>query len=895
MVIRLWIALLLGTLVGTAPATAQQRVADTKFSVDRGFYAAPFTVAITTTTPGAEIRYTLDGSVPSPTHGAAYTEPVPVTTTTVLRAMAHKPGMDPTNVDTHTYLFLDDVLRQREPPPGYPSAWSGFPADYEMDPEVVTDPRYQSSLKPALEALPSLSVVLDVDSLFGPDGLYQNPEEEGSDWERSCSAELLFPDGAPGFQVDAGLRIQGGASRRPRNSPKHSLRLLFRGRYGATKLRYPLFDEAAADAFDTVVLRAGYNNTWIHANHTGGNQRRNTLYIRDQWTRDAQRAMGQAAAHGRYVHLYLNGLYWGLYNLTERPTAAFAAAYYGGDKEDYDATNSGVFTDGDGQAWDAMMTAAAADLADEANYAALQAYLDVDNLIDYMILNHAIGNHDWDEKNWYAARRRERGAGFMFFSWDAEHALEVVDRDVIATRNPNKPTFLFHQLRANADFRMRFADRVHRHLTGGGALTPAQNDARFRALAQMLRLPVVAESARWGDYRRDVHRREGPYLLYTRDDHWQAEHDRLLADYFPDRTDVVLAQYRTAGLYPSVAAPALSREGGVAASPLTITISNPNGAGALYYTTDGTDPRLSGGAVNPASRRFVGAALDLTWMTTTVFKGRILQDGVWSPLTGATYLMPSDLSPLRITELMYHPPDHPSVDPEDLEFIELQNTGAAVLNLTGVTFTDGVVYTFPAGTTLEAGEFTVLASHDAAFEAHYGIAPDGVFAGHLSNGGERVALTDGTGRQVLELTYDDEAPWPAAADGGGYSLVRVDPDADANEPATWGISREVGGSPGRDDPVETSVPNGDRLMMEAVYPHPVRTFANVRLHVPEPQHVRLVLYDALGRTVQVLHDGLIAVPSYPLRVDMRALAAGVYLLRLEGPRHTAACPLLRVK
>ena len=128
----------------------QDVVADTKFSQDRGFYEAPFDVTITTKTADAEIYYTMDGSSPldlarSVPSGHQYTGPIPITTTTCLRAVAYKPGWVPTNIDTHTYIFLRDVIKQatdpqtgvQVTPPGYPASWGSAPGDYQVDPDVA--------------------------------------------------------------------------------------------------------------------------------------------------------------------------------------------------------------------------------------------------------------------------------------------------------------------------------------------------------------------------------------------------------------------------------------------------------------------------------------------------------------------------------------------------------------------------------------------------------------------------------------------------------------------------------------------------------------------------------------------------------------------------------------
>ena len=78
-------------------------------------------------------------------------------------------------------------------------------------------------------------------------GIYANPPREGVAWERPVSAELLYPGGKEGFQTNCGLRIQGGSSTRNWKVIKLSMRLLFKGDYGPTKLRFPLFPDSPVD------------------------------------------------------------------------------------------------------------------------------------------------------------------------------------------------------------------------------------------------------------------------------------------------------------------------------------------------------------------------------------------------------------------------------------------------------------------------------------------------------------------------------------------------------------------------------------------------------------------------------------------------------------------------
>jgi len=212
-------------------------VEDTKFDFDRGFYDAPVNVNITCATPDAEIHYTFDGTDPT-IYSPKCTAPIHVNSTTTLRAAAFKPGWRPSNIDTQTYLFVNDVRTQSlngvSPWPEWPAGHvNGQHLNYGMDTEIVNDDsRYDDLIDDALLAIPTLSIVTDLNNLFSPaTGIYVNATQDGELWERPISLELINPDGSKGFQIDAGLRIRGAWSRHSAN-PKHSFRMFFRDEYG---------------------------------------------------------------------------------------------------------------------------------------------------------------------------------------------------------------------------------------------------------------------------------------------------------------------------------------------------------------------------------------------------------------------------------------------------------------------------------------------------------------------------------------------------------------------------------------------------------------------------------------------------------------------------------------
>lgn len=770
-------------------------VSDTAFNIDRGHYDSPFDVTIGTLTPDAQIYYTTDGTEPTPTNGTLYEGPLNIATTTILRAAAFKENFIPTNVDTQSYLFLNDVLSQPNDPPNTTPQWAGRIADYEMDPEIVNNPDYSAEMIPALQQFPSLSIAIDPEDFYGTQGIYQNPQSSGSAWERAVSVELLSHDGSEsGFNLNAGLRIQGGSSRNP-DTPKHSMSLRFRNDYGAGKLRYPLFRNSpdgrnAVEKFDTLQLRSGYNFGWTHRHFW---QARYAQYNRDQFSNDLFLSLGNQGTHGRWVHLYLNGIYWGIYHIHERPDQDYMESYFGGQDDDYDAINSGQATSGTVTAYNAMTDVAEGNIADPTVYETMKSHLDIESFIDYMLVNFFVGNNDWDGHNWRAAGTGPTGEPFRFFPWDTEFAIsqnrnstsplsDALTLNVTGKNGGNRPTGIHQDLSQNAEYRLAFADAAHAAFFNGGPFTPTGANTIWRTRSDDMDLAIVAESARWGDYRRDVQAAGGwdstDYDLYTRDDDYLPIQTWITGTYLAQRPAIVLNQLRNQNLYPPVDAPTYSQ------SAATLTMTNPNGSGTIFYTTDGSDPR------DPGALTYSGP-IPLTASAT--YNSRVLDGVTWSALQSVD-LLPGTLanaSNLVISEIYYNEPG----DLEDNEFIELTNISGTEINLSKVTFTAGLTYTFPLGSVLGAGQQIVLRPTD--------------YIGNLDNSGETITLNAADGLLIDSVTYRDDFPWPNAADGDGFSLVRISPASRLNpdDPASWRASTTPGGNPGSTD--STTFPGGD--------------------------------------------------------------------------------------
>ena len=277
----------------------------------------------------------------------------------------------------------------------------------------------------------------------------------------------------------------------------------------------------------------------------------------------------------------------------------------------------------------------------------------------------------------------------------------------------------------------------------------------------------------------------------------------------PTRSGAVLRQLRSAGFYPPLDAPVLNQQGGPVTNGFPVLFTSPAGA-TVYFTLQGTDPRLPGGAVS-SSAQIYNPAVGITQNATegsagpppiitrhTILKCRAKSGTQWSALNEAFFQVGSsalDPGEVAITELDFNP-----TGDDDTEFVELANLASRAVNLRGTRFTEGINYAFPDNrdTLLAPGRRLVLVKDLFHFQQRYGldIPVTGTFGGNLSNGGERLTFNAASGEVVATFKYDVAAPWPPSADGGGYTLVLAHPQLGLHNPTAWRISGSTNATPG---------------------------------------------------------------------------------------------------
>ncbi|MGL1935522.1 MAG: lamin tail domain-containing protein [Fibrobacterales bacterium] len=913
------------------------QVKDTKFAVGRGFYDAPFEEIITTNTTGAEIIYTLDGSDPKTSNSAIETgsdtvsitiDPNstahgrPLTPGVTLRAYAKDPTgqLEVTDVDVQTYLFLSSVVEQQT---NWVQSWprgnrEGQHYSFSMDPDVISAAGGEQNLVEALSNIPSISLVLDIDDMFGHDnGIYSNAMqhhntndshdkgyffnnntghwENSGDWERYTSMELLNPLSDEEFQVHAGIRVRGGWSRRGSN-PKHAFRLFFKSEYGDSKLNYPLFGDEGASKFDKIDFRTAQNYSWTFHGGNGDTGWNNT-FLREVLNRDFQGDMGQLYTKSRYYHLYINGMYWGLYMSQERAQGDFAASYLGGEDDDYDVIKS------TGESGHYTVHASAGDrklyntLFNQNSYSSLATYykllglnpdrtnnpsykkvLDPENIIDYILTVYYSGDFDGPISdfqsnsrinNLYALINKENPDGFKFLRHDGENTFirhsyrndgrnsdNRMNLGIINDSLYQNPQSLHQMLMQNLEYKTLFADRVNKHLRNNGTLTTSRVISLLNNRRSVVSNVIWAESQRWGDVNSD--REHNPYLKQD----WFNAAERL-SSYIRDfsngrsRTTYILEKLSDACWINRTPPPSiyinnqLFNSGYVDASTVTsIRIENEDAddEGSIVYTLDGSDPRIIGGdtlpsasIVWPADIVHLEDSIPMQQLPSTL-KARVVNSNqrncplgngnlksaaqTWTALQEIHFLNPTPSGALAINEIHYNPFDsvvaaNDTTDETDFQFIELKNTTAEPLNMTGVKFTQGVFYDFPDNTIIAPNGLYVIATSIPDFESRYGFKPHGWMKGELSKSGEPLVIKDWLGTIIDSVSYLDDSPWNAEADGEGLSLIRLEPTTGSNDPTNWTASKLFNGSPNEENSTTVAPSPLQDFKLSEIHYHPL--------------------------------------------------------------------------
>ncbi|MEN8737485.1 MAG: CotH kinase family protein [Akkermansiaceae bacterium] len=750
------------------------------FSREQGTFETGFDLVLATSSEGASIRYTVDGTRPSNSNGAVYGSPVMVESTSCVRAALFLGASQISPVEIRVYLEVD-------------AGMAGFDSDL---PIILLDSQgydFSDDDDPRTD-YPSQSVCA---------GVFEN--EAG---RTSVTA-------APQFAGRAGLNVRGASSK---TWPKK-------------QFKFETWDEEDNDR-DVSLLGMPAESDWLlQAPYFDKTLMRNEFVF--HWWRE----MGYYSPRTRYVEVFLNpdpsepfsmDHYQGVYLLTEKIKRSAErmqlAGLDAGDVAEPEITGGYMvqatnlnedWVGGEGtrykyvdpaedellpvqRAWLQDFIDAAEDSVYAANFAdpeeGYAKYLDVPSQVDYDIMRELSRNTDGASTFFSIDRGEKLKMGPL---WDYNQALGLSSLGTSSLgygyetdgwngyyMRAGHWLAWWNELDDDPVYQQAWNDRWvelrESTLTTDALLGKIDGDAALLDEAQMrnfakwdiLGVAVYVVNGRTradpGDLGRDTYEKEVTFLR----------------DWVEDRVAWIDSQV------PSP--PDFSQNGGAVPQGYSLVMSEGTSFGAfsgdLFYTTDGSDPAEPGGSAIQYTGPIVlndGVRVRARTMSPV--------NGSWGALRDATFVVgtePASSANLVISEIHYNPRGS-----DDLEFIEIVNRGSVAVDLTGVKLASAVDFEFGA-MALEPDGVLLVVEDEVAFAEEFGMAVAGQWTGRLSNGGETIDLLDAAGGVLHRVAYGQDGEWPSGADGDGFSLQLRDLNSDPSLAGSWRLSAQEDGNPG---------------------------------------------------------------------------------------------------
>ena len=715
------------------------------FSKAAGFYASAQSLTITTTYPGGQVRYTLDGSDVTSSSPLA-SGPITLNDTAItVRARVFASGVLPGTTITNSY-FIGVNSR-----------------------------------------LPVYSLTTDPDNLWdyntgiyveGPNADPNTPHWGANywmDWEKPVTVEFFDRARQRAFRFNGGLKITGGWSR---SAPQKSFEINLGDRYGLSSLDYPM--ESLKP------WMTGWDNFILHMT---GNDRSNAR-MRDPLMQRLLRTTFNDYVAYEPCLLFLNGGNWGVYYTRENDDHHWVKLNYGYDDDEIDLLKESYFASGievkrgsTDAFWKLYNYATTVSPSNPAYYDSVASMMDLQNMADYFIAETYYPNDDWmggGNNNLKLWRPRKEGGKFRYLIYDLDFGLglygSVTNNMLSVARNPSPQNYnsdIFDALTQNTVFRRYFINRY------ADLINTIFLPSNVQQVAYMYRDTISTDMAyqfAWGSNNSD----------------WLSNIQSMLT----------FASQR-----PSNVRGQIQSEFGLSGQ-VTLTLQvQPAGAGRIEISTitptsyPWSGVYFNGNPVTITAIPNPGYSFDHWRSNTTISSNNpnrsVTYNFTSSDAITAYFNGSAAAAQVEFSEINFNSDSAWNTG----DWIELRNPAAFDLDISGWKFRDDAdnhTYTLPTGTVLPAGGYLVLASDLDKFASINPAVTNviGDFGFDFNNGGEELRLFNRDDQLFGSVFYDDFAPWPVTADGAGFTLERVAGSADPNDPASW-FAGCYGGSPGR--------------------------------------------------------------------------------------------------
>ena len=830
-----------------------------EFSLSGGFYFQPMELSLSISSPQASIYYSLDGTDPDTT-AAVYAQPIPINSTTVVRARAFAPGLLPSPTITHTYFM-----------------------------------NHQSDL-PVISISTTPSNLWDTDSGIYVLGNDYNPNVPHwganfwQDWERPAHVEMYENDGTPAFAIDAGIKIHGGWSRA---RPQKSLSVFARSRYGYPSIEYALFPDLPFTDYSRFILRNAAND-WDR-----------TMFA-DGMIQNLARPLDLEIQAFRPAVVYINGEYFGIHNIREKMNDEYLEMHHGvaGDQVDM-LEGNGWIIEGDNQHYnDLLQFISSRDMTRPENMAYVETQMEVDNYIDYQAFQIYIDNRDWPGNNIKFWRPKTETGRWRWLLYDTEwgfginaygsggnahaYTYNTLAFAISPTQTPNHhgnppwSTYLLRSLLQNEEFKYRFINRFADHINS------IFNYDQVIGMIDSIETLIAAEM-------RNHYNRWKQSVWWSSQRLWWSDFNQwyyftnIMRDFAKYRSGYmishVISQFNLSGTNWITLEVLPQGTGTVRISSLTPDTYPWKG---LYFR----DVPIRIEALPAPGYQFKGWSGD--YSATEALLHLTLTDDL--TLKAQFEAMQDIPSLVVINEINYNS----AADFNAGDWIELYYPGESAIDLSGWLFRDDRddhVFRIPDDTWLAPGDYLVICRDSTLFRAAFPTADRfiGNFDFGLSSSGDQVRIFNDADSLIDFVEYGSQSPWPVQANGGGSTLELKNPRLDNSLAENWSASTGHG-TPGRVNSVYTPTRTEqekklpEHFVLYPNYPNPfnpVTTISyTVGAHHDVPVLVDLSIYNLLGQKVATLVSAKHPAGKYEVQWDASGFSSGVYFYQLstdQGP------------
>lgn len=782
----------------------------------------PFLLELSGVSSPATIRYTLDATLPNE-NSPVYVGSIPINDHTVVRARVFQNNFIPSTTASRTYLV--DISHE----------------------------------------LPVVSLVTDPANFFDTDsGIYVLGDDYDDnfpffganfweDWERPVHFTLYETDGSIGTAFDGGTKIFGGWSR---GNEQRSLSIFARNQYGIDEINYPLFPNLDYSTFQALVLRNS-GNDWLNS------------MMRDGTLTGLMRGSGLDYQAYRPAATYINGEYWGFYNMREKINEHFLASKHQVHPDDVDILEfDGGVIHGDNEAYlDLINFVSNNSLSNSTNYETVADQINIDNFIIYQAAQIYFNNTDWPGNNikyWRAKNGKWRwilfDTDFGFGVWNSNDYANNTIAFALETNGPGWPnppwsTLLFRRLVQQTVFKNAFINRLADELNS--RFLPDRVCEHIDTLSANISAEISPHYNRWGGNVAGWLGQVAAMKNFAEQrPYWLKQH--VLSEFnLPDYHVLRIVNDDPSKGYVKVNRLFIKNnvwEGDYFEEVPVDVVAIPEPGYAFSHWSGGST------SVNAAIK--VNLQSDITLVPH--FEPNATEESI------------------VINEINYR--SHPDFDTDD--WIELYNPNPYYLDVSNWELKDDDPthsYFIPAGTVIEAEGFLVITRDIEQFKTFY---PDvntviGDIDFGLSSSGDAVRIYDDQQLLQDEVFYLPNAPWPISANGQGATLELLHPTLDNSLAESW-ANVHANGSPGRPNFDVVGAVSDLEFAQLNYFPNPVNDEVHILFEIVEPMSLKGELYDVQGRLVKVFFEKRFDAGAYELREELGFLNQGVYFFELKS-------------